>query len=164
MGLQGKTVLKSYFNVGDTPSENDFIDFIDSVATISSSNVENSSHLAVSSFISSSTILTPIGSSSLGMMKIGNVVPTPTISTTISKDYVGLVHQNISASIEGLSIANSNFLVLNNASSDKVFIHTEGLTKGGNDSLVQIGVWGGTNGVRGIEIKGNPETDGSITF
>ena len=124
MGIKTKTILKGYFNVGDTPSENNFIDVIDSFAILSSST-DNTSFLTVPNYISSSrlhldnNLSSSVHSANMGILHYGGSRLT---------QYFGINHTSSGAP----TLNSSNFII----DSSNIWIKTPG-----NSGKVNIGVW-----------------------
>ena len=103
MSLKSKSILKGYFNIGDTPSENEFIDVIDSFALLSSS-VDNTSHLTVPYYISSSNLnldnnkSSSFHSANMGILHYGGS-PLP--------QYFGITHTSSGTP----TLSNANFVI-----------------------------------------------------
>ena len=140
MEVQNKAKLKTYFNTGDIPSENNYVDVIDSALILNDTNLGNitaSGDLQVTGQISSSggalygtrLVVThsAANSSSFGALSIGNINIGPAVLNDRGNDYIGFAH------IEHPTYDdNPTRLLLQNAtftyqkSNDKIYFATTG--------------------------------------
>ncbi len=140
MAVQNKAKLKTYFNTGDIPSENNYVDVIDSALILNDTNLGNitaSGDLQVTGQISSSggalygtrLVVThsAANSSSFGALSIGNINIGPAVLNDRGNDYIGFAH------IEHPTYDdNPTRLLLQNAtftyqkSNDKIYFATTG--------------------------------------